>query len=155
MARQQPIVLTDEQRHTVHTFLHRGQAKARILTRARILLSSADGQSIQAIAQALGVCPATVSNVRQHFLHGGLDAVLHDRVQQRRRSALSGVQAAHLIAIACSPAPDGYDHWTIRLLADKAVELGYVTAIAHDTIHRLLKKTTSSPGASSTGASRA
>jgi hypothetical protein len=65
---------------------------------------------------------------------------LHDKVQQHRRSALSGLQAAHLIAIACSPAPDGHDHWTVRRLSQKAVELGFVESISPTTIHDLLKK---------------
>jgi hypothetical protein len=72
---------------------------------------------------------------------GGLEAVLHDQVQQHRRSALSGLQTAHLIAVAYSPSPDGHDHWTVRLLAQKAVELGFVTNISPNTIHDLLKKT--------------
>jgi hypothetical protein len=72
--------------------------------------------------------------------------VLHDKVQQRRRQALTGQQAAHLIALTCSPAPDGHDHWTVRLLAGKAVELGFVKSISPNTIHELLKKTNSSPG---------
>jgi hypothetical protein len=66
--------------------------------------------------------------------------VLHDRVQQRRRQALTGQQAAHLIAITCSPAPDGHDHWTVRLLENLAVELSFVEKISPNTIHQLLKK---------------
>jgi hypothetical protein len=77
---------------------------------------------------------------------------LHDKVQQHRRSALSGLQTAHLMAVACSPVPDGHDHWTVRLLADKAVELGFVEKISLETIQRLLKKMNSSPGGASTGA---
>jgi hypothetical protein len=100
------------------------------------------------------VCEATVTNVRRRFAQGGLEAVLHDKVQQHRRSALSGLQTAHLIAVACSPAPDGHDHWTVRLLAQKAVELGFVTNISPNTIHELLKKTNSSRGSMSTGVSR-
>jgi hypothetical protein len=99
------------------------------------------------------MCEATVTNVRGRFAQGGVEAVLHDKVQQHRRSALSGLQTAHLIAVACSPAPDGHDHWTVRLLAQKAVELGFVTNISPNTIHELLKKTNSSPGSTNTGAS--
>jgi hypothetical protein len=86
------------------------------------------------------VTQATVKNVAQRFAEGGLDLVLHDKVQRRRRQALIGQQAAHLIAITCSPAPDGHDHWTVRLLANKAVELGFVEKISPNTIHQLLKK---------------
>lgn len=105
-----PVHLTCEEQATLEAVVHRGKANARIVTRARILLKSADGWSTAAIAEALDVCQATVTNVRRRFAQGGLEAVLHDKVQQHRRSALSGLQAAHLIAVACSPAPDGHDH---------------------------------------------
>ncbi len=84
----------------------------------------------------------------------GLEAVLHDKRQQRYRQALTGGQAAHLIAIACSPVPTGHDHWTVRLLAGKAVELGFVESISPETIRQLLKKMNSSPGNTKSGASR-
>jgi hypothetical protein len=95
----------------------------------------------------------TSVRVRQLYLAGGLEAVLHDKRQQRYRQALTGGQAAHLIAIACSPAPTGHDHWTVRLLAGKAVELGFVESISPETIRQLLKKTNSSPGNTSSGVS--
>jgi transposase len=152
---QQPVVtLTSEERSTLETFVHRGKANARTLTRARILLKSADGWSTAALAAAFDVCQATVTNVRGRFAQGGLEAVLHDKVQQHRRSALSGLQTAHLIAVACSPSPDGHDHWTVRLLAQKAIELGFVTSISPDTIHELLRKTNLSPGSMNTVACR-
>jgi hypothetical protein len=97
----------------------------------------------------------TVYNTRQRFLEGGLGEVLRDQAQERRRQALTGGQIAHLIAIACSPAPAGHDHWTLRLLAGKAVELGFVPHISPETIRQALKKTSSSPGSMSSGASRA
>jgi hypothetical protein len=78
---------------------------------------------------------------------------LHDKVQQRRRQVLTGLQTAHLIAVACSPSPEGHDHWTVRLLAHKAVELGFVSSISPNTIHELLKKTNSNPGSMNTGVS--
>jgi transposase len=152
MPQQPAVTLTGEERTTLETFMHRGKANARTLTRARILLKSADGWSTSALAAAFDVCEATVTNVRGRFAQGGLEAVLHDKVQQHRRSALSGLQTAHLIAVACSPSPDGYDHWTVRLLAQKAIELGFVTNISPTTIHELLKKTNSSPGSMNTGA---
>ena len=141
MPQQAAVTLTSEDRSTLETFVHRGKANARTLTRARILLKSADGWSTAKIAAAFDVCEATVTNVRRRFTQGGLEAVLHDKVQQHRRSALSGLQTAHLIAVACSPSPDGHDHWTVRLLAQKAVELGFVKSISPTTIHELLKKT--------------
>src|SRR5215469_3055136 len=132
------VTLTTEEQATLETFVHRGKANARTVTRARILLKSADGWSTADLATAFDVCQATVMNVRQRFAQGGLEAVLHDRVQQHRRTALSGLQMAHLIAVACSPSPEGHDHWTVRLLAQKAVELGFVTNISPTTINALL-----------------
>ncbi len=152
MPPQPAITLSSEERKILETFVHRGKANARTLTRARILLKSAEGWSIAELAAVFDVCEATASNVRGRFAQGGLEAVLHDKVQQNRRSALSGLQTAHLIVVACSPAPDGHDHWTVRLLAQKAVALGFVTSISPNTIHELLKKTNSSPGNTNIGA---
>jgi transposase len=141
MPQQSAVILTDDERTTLETFVHRGKANARTLTGARILLKSAEGWNTTELTEAFDVCRATVTNVRQRFAQGGLEAVLHEKVQQHRRSALSGLQTAHLIAIACSPSPEGHDHWTVRLLAQKAVALGFVTNISPTTIHELLKKT--------------
>ena len=79
--------------------------------------------------------------MRHRYAEGGLERVLHDRVQARRRQALSGAQQAHLIAIACSPVPDGHDHWTLRMLAGQLIELGYVRDISPETVRQALKKT--------------
>jgi len=141
MPQQLTVTLTNDERATLEGFVHRGKANARTLTRARILLKSAEGWSTTELATAFDVCQATVTNVRQRFAQGGLEAVLHDQVQQHRRSALSGLQTAHLIAVACSPSPEGHDHWTVRLLAEIAVDLGFVTNISPTSIHTLLKKT--------------
>src|SRR5215471_16563817 len=154
MLHQPAVTLSSEERTTLESFVHRGKANARTITRVRILLKSAEGWSTAELAAAFDVCEATVSNVRGRFAQGGLEAVLHDKVQQNRRNALSGLQTAHLIAVACSPAPDGHDHWTVRLLAEIAVELGFVTNISPTTIHELLKKTNSNPGSMNTGVFR-
>jgi transposase len=148
---RQPVSLTEEERQLLHMFVHRGKANARTLTRARVLLKVDEGWKDQDIVAAFDICQATVTNVCKRYTECGLEGVLHDKVQQHRRRALNGQQAAYLIAIACSPVPDGHDHWTVRLLADKVVELGFVSRISPDTIHQLLKKTNSSPGSTSTG----
>jgi transposase len=154
MRTAEPIELTDDERAYLQTWVHRGHAAARIQTRARILLKLAEGWRDVAIARAFEVGVSTVYNTRQRYLAGGLEAVLHDQRQERRRQALAGGQLAHLIAIACSPAPTGHDHWTLRLLAGKAVELGFVPSISPETIRHALKKTNSSPGSMNSGASR-
>ncbi len=89
----------------------------------------------------LDISEQTVRNIRQRFRAAGVEAVLTDKWQERRRQALTDGQAAHLIAIACSKVPDGHDHWTVRMLAGQAVELGYVRRISPETVRQLLKKT--------------
>src|SRR5215472_16192901 len=105
MSHSPAVSLTDGERATLESFVHRGKANARTLTRARILLKSADGWSTAELATAFDVCEQAVTNVRGRFARGGLETVLHDKVQQQRRRALSGLQTAHLIAVACSPSP--------------------------------------------------
>ena len=151
---RQPLSLTDQEYQYLQMCVHRGKANARTLTRARVLLKVAQGWKDQEIVAAFDICQATVTNVCKRYVEGGLEAVLHDKVQQRRRQALTGQQAAHLIAVACSPVPDGHDHWTVRLLADKAVELGFIHSISPNTIHQLLKKTNSNRGSMNIGACR-
>lgn len=146
------LSLRETERTEAHKFVRQGMANARSLTRAWILLKLADGWDEARVAETFTVTRATVKNVAQRFVEGGLDRVLHDKVQSRRRQALTGPQAAHLVAITCSSAPDGHDHWTVRLLAQKAVELEFVKSISPNTIHELLKKTNSNPGGTSTGA---
>jgi transposase len=144
MRSSRPIDLTEDERGFVQTFVHRGKGSARIQARARILrilLKAAEGWTDAEIARALDVGVGTVSNVRKRFVAGRLEAVLEDKRQVRYRQALSGEQQAHLIAIACTPAPEGHSHWTVRLLAGKAVELGFVPKISPETIRQALKKT--------------
>jgi transposase len=147
-----PVTLTETDRASLQTFIHAGKANARTHTRARVLLKAGEGWTDAEICAAFDISRNTSIRVRQLYLEGGLEAVLHDKRQQRRCQALSGSEAAHLIAIACTPAPTGHDHWTVRLLAGKAVELGFVESISPETIRHLLKKTSSSPGNMSNGA---
>jgi transposase len=148
------INLTDEERRTVECFIRRGKANARNITRGHILLKSAEGWSIERIAATYGVSQATVSNVRARYRAGGVERVLKDKVQQNRRHALGGEEEAVMVAIACSPVPDGHDHWTLRMLRDKLIELGMVEGVSASTIHDRLKKMTSNRGDASTGVSQ-
>ncbi|MGE5334493.1 MAG: helix-turn-helix domain-containing protein [Nitrososphaerota archaeon] len=147
-----PVHLSEADHERLSVFLQRGKANVRTLKRAQILLKLDAGWSTAQLAEAYGVCPNTVTNLRTRYLTGGLDAVLQDRKQLRRRAALTDAQQAHLIATACSPVPEGHDHWTLRLLAGQAVAWGYVEHIAIGTIRNLLKKTRSNPGNTNTGA---
>lgn len=148
------IELTEEERSKVEAFIRRGKANARNIARGHILLKSAAGWRIERIAATYGVSQATVSNVRARYREGGVERVLKDKVQQKRRRALAGADEAILVAIACSPVPEGHDHWTLRMLQAKLVELGVVEYIGKSTVHDRLKKMTSSRGNGSSGASR-
>jgi hypothetical protein len=154
MPAPRPIALSISDHERLCVFLQRGKANARTYKRAQILLKLSAGWTGAHIVDAYGVSQNTVGNVRTRFLHGGLAAVLSDKHQERRRQALTGAQQAYLIAIACSDVPDGHDHWTLRMLAGKAVELGFVEHIALETIRSFLKRTSSNPGSIVSGVSQ-
>ena len=148
------IQLTEEERSEVEGFIRRGKANARTLTRAHMLLKDAEGWSIAQQAETFNVSQATVSNVRKRFREGGVNGVLRDKVQQKRRRALSGAGEALLVAVACSPVPDGHDHWTVRMIQHKIVEMGVVDRVSRGTVHNVMKKMNLSPGSANSGASR-
>ena len=105
------------------------------------------------MAEALDVALGTVYQIKRRFTEAGLDGALWDRRQVNRHRKLDDRGEAHLIALACSPAPEGHDHWTLRLLAGKVVELGLAASMSHEGVRRRLKKTRSSPGKRKSGAS--
>ena len=124
------------------------------MTRVHILLKSAEGWSIARIAKVYRVSQATVSNVRKRYREADSAGVVKDKVQQKRRRALNGADEAVLVAIACSPVPEGHDHWTLRMLRDKLIEWEVVEGISAATIHDKLKKMKLSNGNVSNGAFR-
>ncbi len=140
MGKTAPMHLSSDERTHVECFVRRGKANARTLARARVLLKSDEEWTDAEIAEALDITEQTIRNIRQRFRAGGVEAVLTDKRQERRRQALTDEQAAHLVAITCSQVPDGHDHWTMRMLAGKVVELGYVRGISPETVRQLLKK---------------
>jgi transposase len=147
------IKLTEAERSEVEGFIRRGKANARTLTRAHILLKDAEGWSISRLATTFGVSEATVSNIRKGFHEGGVVGVLTDKVQEKRRRALSGAEEALLVAIACSPVPDGHDHWTVRMIQSKLIEMGVVEHVGRGTVHNVMKKMNLNPGSASSGVS--
>jgi transposase len=148
------IQLSDEERQEVEGFLRRGKANARTLARAPVLLKDAEGWTIALLSETFHVSPATVSNIRQRYRAGGITAVLTDKKQQKRRRALSGAAEAMLVAVACSPVPDGHDHWTVRMIQNRLIEMGVVEQVSRGTVHNAMKKMNLSPGSGSSGASR-
>src|SRR5512135_3648676 len=155
------VTLDAQERQDLHDLIAAGQAAARKLTHARILLKADAAEGGPAwpdhqIADALEVSVATVERVRQRFVEEGLDAALDRKRRERpaREVKRDGRAEARLIALACSAPPEGRAVWTMRLLADKLVELEVVDSISDETVRLALKKTRSSPGRGSNGASR-
>jgi transposase len=146
------VTLSPADRASLRRQLSAGSAPTRLLTRARILLKADEAPGGPAwtdaqIIAALEVSPTTVVRIRQRFAEGGLQAALQRRRPRREYPrALDGHQEAELIALACSPPPLGRRQWSLRLLADKAVELKFVDGVSYETVRRLLKKTASSRG---------
>jgi transposase len=144
------VRLTPDERDQLLPMVRGGKAAARALLHARILLKADQDQeaaawSDEAISEALEVHATTVARVRQRFVEQGLDAALRPKPTTRQyERKLDGAAEAHLIALACGPAPEGRAQWTLRLLADKLVELEHVGSVSHETVRRTLKKTSCS-----------
>ena len=135
------VTLTNAEVESLEALLHKGKRAARQQTRARILLKAAAGCPDAAIMEALGVSATMVGHTRQRCVEDGVEAALHDRPRPGKAPKLTDKQCAQVIATACTPAPAGHDHWTLRLLADQVVQLGYAETFSHESIRRLLKKT--------------
>lgn len=150
-ARKHAVRLTDAERRALRRLVTGGTAPARTLSHARILLkadaaAAGPAWTDEQIRDACEVSPATVLRVRRAFATGGLDAALHRAPTTRQyRRALDGRQEAHLAALACSAPPDGQARWSLRLLTERFVELEGAV-VSDETVRRVLKKTSSSPG---------
>jgi transposase len=140
----QPVTLSSNDLRSLKTLLTRGTAPARTLSRARILDLLHRGQAPADIATFLQVTPQTVFNVKRRFLEGGLQAALYDQPRSGRPVEIDGTQRAKITALACSTPPTGRARWTLRLLADQVVELGYCESLSHTTARKILKKMRSS-----------
>lgn len=153
MGRQQkyPVRLTDEEREELGKITRTGKQSARVMKRAQILLWSDAGKQDKEIIALLGCAPMTVSSMRERWVK---EKRLKDLPRLGSKPMLDAKQESLLIALACSDAPEGRDDWTMQLLADKLVELKVVEQISDETVRRTLKKTRSSHGKKSSGASR-
>jgi DNA-binding MarR family transcriptional regulator len=150
MPRKYRVILTPEQREELTRLISSGRSSALTLCRARVLLKADEAEGSPAwtnaaIAEALEVDDLTITRIRKRFVERGLEGALYRKEQERRKApALDGAQQAHLIALACGPAPAGRSHWALRLLADRMVELGHVEQVSHETARQVLKRGTSS-----------
>lgn len=135
------INLNDEERQVLAELTRKGEIKARKFKRAMILLKADEGLSDREIMSALKVSRPCVERLRKRFVEGGLERALNEDARPGQKRKLDGRAEAQLVAIACSNAPEGHEHWSMRLLAGKLVELGIVESISHETVRLTLKKT--------------
>lgn len=144
MPKQSIVILSDEQREALYAIINTGTRNARSIHRARVLLLSADGQTDASIADTLEIHAVTVANIRHRFCRAGIDRALYDAPRSGQPAKFSADDQARVTAIACSQAPEGRSRWTLRLLADRIVELELAEHVCAATVRSVLKKTRSS-----------
>ena len=142
MNKKYVVDLTGRERETLQQIVRSGRHSARRIRWAHALLKCDDGWRDQDVAEALDISLPTVQRIRQRFVEEGLDVALGSRSRQPRPylQRLDGEQEARLIALACSQPPEGCARWTLRLLADRLVELQVVERVSYQTVRRVLKK---------------
>ena len=156
MRKQHHIVLTSAQRAAAQAVLDRGNAAALTHRHARILLEADEAvrrrvRSDAQVAERCGVSARTVARVRERCATDGLAVALHGRPHPGAAPKLSSAQEARLIALACTPPPDGHARWSVRLLAERVVELAAMPPMGRELVRTTLKKTASNRGAANGG----
>lgn len=140
------IELSDADQITLKDIVAKGSSSAKTILRANILLASdrnaKQKMTVAQIADAYHTTPTTVQNVRTSYANNGLEAIIYRKKRETPPvpAKVTGDVEAHIVALACSEPPEGYERWTVRLLADKCVELNYVESLSHMTVSRVLKK---------------
>lgn len=147
------VTLTEEERNFLADLISKGKHRSQKILNALTLLACDEGEyqssrsKNEEIARVLNTSMRKIDRVKKRFVMNGLDVALHGRKGSRvYAKKADGDFEAHLIALSCSKPPEGFSRWTLRLLADKAIELQYVDSISHETVRRVLKKTNSSLG---------
>ena len=145
------VTLTSEEREELNMIISKGSHKSQKVLNALILLNCDESESKKAsneqISGILKVSMRKIDRVKARFVEEGLKVALEGRPREREYTGkVDGDLEAHLIALSCSEAPEGFARWSLRLLADKAVELQYVDSLSHETVRRVLKKTNLSRG---------
>ena len=153
------VELEAGEREALAAITRKGSHRSQKVVNALVLLNCDEGEfnerrmTGRAIAEVLRISMRRVDRVKKRFVEDGLDAALGNR-QGRRAKYLrkaDGEFEARLVALSCSDPPEGRAQWSLRLLADRAVELGYIESVSHETVRRVLKKTPSNPGGASAG----
>ena len=146
------VTLTRKEREELKAIVNKGKHTSQQYRNACILLNSDDGKygqriSNDQIAQVLQITSKTVERLKQRFVEEGFEACMDRKPYPAKEKLIAdGDFEAHLIAISCSKSPDGYARWSLRMLADKMVELKYAERVSHETVRQVLKKTNLSPG---------
>jgi len=150
MAVRYKVTLSKTEREELLSITKRGKSSSRRVIHALILLNADQGDfydnwkrlNSSAIADFLQVGERMIDRIKKRFVEGGLQAALEDKPTEREyKRKIDGDAEAHIIALSCSEPPEGFSQWSLRLLADKAVELHYMESVSHETIRRVLKKT--------------
>jgi transposase len=151
MAKRYRVALTDEERDRLESLTRKGTASVRMVRRARTLLLAAEERRDEDIAAALHIGVATVERTRRRCVEEGVDAALRERPRPGARPKLGPKAQAYVVALACTKPPEGRHRWTLRLLADRVVELELAPDITPEAIRLLLKRTGSSRGSRRSG----
>jgi transposase len=150
MGKQRHIYLNENERTELEQLIKSGHHSARVLARARTLLlldrSQGKKRTIQEVVEAAMVSQGTVSNTKKRYFTGGVDEALYEKPRPGAKPKIDGEVEAHLITIACSDPPEGYERWTLRLLADELVTLELVESISHVAVRNALRRTNLSLG---------
>jgi len=154
------VTLTQEEREELETLTKRGKTHAKRFVQARALLLCDAGDNgpawkVEDVAEALGITSRTIEHLKKRFVESGLEAAMERKTRDKppRDIKFDGAFEARLIALACTDAPEGRTRWTVRLLADKAVELNYAESVSPMSVQRTLKKTNLSLISANTGKS--
>tara|TARA_B100000315_G_C14173612_1_gene405673 strand:+ start:113 stop:559 length:447 start_codon:yes stop_codon:yes gene_type:complete len=140
------VALSPGERKGLRDVSQKGHSGARVIRRAQTLLLADEGYENKEIARVLGVSSETVNRTNKRYVNEGLDSTLVERPRPGHGRKLSGRDEAQLVALACSDPPEGQTRWSLRLLADRLVELDIVEDISYQTVRRTLKKTRSNRG---------
>lgn len=139
--KEKHVQLSEADRQYLEGLVKKGTQQARVFKRATGLLELDRSKTLGAVAESLGVSRTTVANWRDSYNQRGLQC-LEDAPRSGRPIRIDGTQRAKITALACSEAPAGHTRWTLRLLADKVVELGYCKEVSHTQVGKILKKRT-------------
>ena len=145
-AKRYKVDLSQVERVELERITHKGEVSARKMKRAQILLKASEGWTDERIAEALDTARTTVERTRQRFVERGLEGALNEDARPGQKRRLDGRAEAHLLALVCSEQPDGQARWSMRLLAEKLVELEVVDNVSHETVRQTLKKMNSNLG---------